>query len=181
VYFLVRTSHPLTGKELGEVEAAVVTALPPASVRVERLEAVMREQTAPLRAVQAMCAMLFALGAGLGAIGIRASMRLSVATRLREMGIRAALGASRGRLVASVLEESAIAGGVAAALGIAIGVLASHALATVIVGVGRAQTVWQVAIGLAVPALVVAASAVSAFRATRVEPSVLLSDWRGQI
>ena len=109
--------------------------------------------------------------AGIGIYGILAG---SVTERTREIGVRAALGASRANLLALVLRD----GMRLTALGIAIGLcgaaLASQALGALLFGVSRLDPVTYLAMILLLGLVSGIACLTPAWRATRVDPSLTL-------
>lgn len=115
-----------------------------------------------------------ALGLALAAIGLYGLVSLVSARRTREIGIRVALGATRGELVRLLLGRGAslaLAGGV---LGIAGGVVAGHLLESQLHGVTAADP-WSLVLGVAVLASVsLAANVVPAWRGARVDPTIAL-------
>jgi putative ABC transport system permease protein len=117
----------------------------------------------------------FALAAlVLAAAGIYGVISGSVAERTREIGVRAALGASRGDILMLITRQ----GMTLTALGTAIGLLgamgASQAIVTLLFGVSRLDPVTYV--GVIVLLLVVSTLAcwVPAWRASRVDPAITL-------
>jgi predicted permease len=112
-------------------------------------------------------AALALLLAGLGVYGV---MAYSVAAREREFGIRAALGASRGRVMALVLRQ----GMVTALAGAAVGLLAAWGAMRVLAGLLVGVTPHDAATFIAAPLILLVVSGlaclVPARRATRVEP-----------
>lgn len=120
---------------------------------------------------QALVLLTFALAALLlSAVGVYAVVAFSVARRVREVGIRMALGAQRGDVIALVMGSNL--GGVVAGviLGLAGALFAGRLLQGVIPGVSPAD---PLALGGAVTVLVAAAALAAllpARRATRVDP-----------
>ena len=117
----------------------------------------------------------FALAAlVLGATGIYGVLAGSVAERTREIGVRSALGASRGDIVALVLGQGLSLTAVGIAIGSMCAAAASAALVTLLFGVSRLDP----ATYLAMIALLVVVSAIAccipAWRAARVDPSITL-------
>ena len=110
----------------------------------------------------------------LAAIGIYGVLAGSVAERTREIGVRAALGASRGNILALVLRQGLTLTGIGIAIGLGGAVAASGALATLLFGVTRFDSATYVS----VVALLLAVSAIAcwlpAWRATRVDPTITL-------
>ena len=118
------------------------------------------------------CFALVALA--LAATGIYGVLSGSVAERLREIGVRAALGASRGSLLTLVLAEGMALSAIGIALGAAAAAAASRAAAAMLFEISPLD----VPTYAAVAALLVAVSAIAcwapAWRASRVDPSVML-------
>lgn len=105
-----------------------------------------------LMSVFSIVAAVFAL------LGIYGVMSRSVARRRREMGLRTALGASRGRVVWMVLVEACWIGVVGAVSGIGLAVAGSRLLERMIWGVARVDVATYGAVGgLLLVATVVAA------------------------
>ena len=110
----------------------------------------------------------------LAAIGIYGVLSLAVAQRRRELGIRMALGAERGGVLAMILGQAmsiAAAGGLIGAVG---ALLAGRALGSMLYGVTAADPVTYVACALVLAAAVFAAAIVPAARAMHVHPMVAL-------
>jgi len=110
----------------------------------------------------------------LAAIGIYGVLSLAVAQRRRELGIRMALGAERGGVLAMILAQAmsiAAAGGLIGAVG---ALFAGRALGSLLYGVSAADPATYVVCGLVLAAAVFAAAIVPAARATQVHPMVAL-------
>jgi putative ABC transport system permease protein len=117
----------------------------------------------------------FALAAlVLAAIGIYGVLSGSVTERMREIGVRSALGASRGNILALILRQGMTLTVVGAVIGLVGAVIASQALITLLFGVSRLDPVTY----LGVIALLLGVSAVAcwvpAWRAARVDPAITL-------
>jgi len=110
----------------------------------------------------------------LAAIGIYGVLSLAVAQRRRELGIRMALGAERGGVLAMILGQAmslaavgSVAGGVAA-------LMAGRALGSMLYGVTAGDPVTYIVCGLVLAVAVFAAAIVPAARATQVHPMIAL-------
>jgi putative ABC transport system permease protein len=110
----------------------------------------------------------------LAAIGVYGVLSYSVSSRLRDIGVRVALGADPGRVISLVLWE----GLRPAALGVAIGLVASVAIARLMQGVLPDAPPWDPRMIGAAGVIMLAVSAVAAFvparRASAVDPIAVL-------
>jgi putative ABC transport system permease protein len=112
----------------------------------------------------------------LSAIGIYGVLAFGVAQRVREFGIRQALGADRSSILSLVLAQGLRTAGVGILLGIAASVALSRLLESLLFGVTPADlTVFAGVIAL-LAAVAFAACYIPARRATRVDPMVALRD-----
>ena len=123
--------------------------------------------------------LLALFGAGalvLSAIGIYGVLAFGVAQRVREFGIRQALGADRARILSLVLTQGLRTAAVGVAIGLAAAVFLTRYLQTLLFGIGTHDT--MVFVLVPVVLLIVAALAcyVPARRATAVDPMVALRD-----
>lgn len=110
----------------------------------------------------------------LAAVGLYGVIDFSVSTRLREMGLRIALGAERGRILRLVFGRVFRQVAVGVVLGLALGALLARPLSATLFGVqGWDGLVTGVIVGTLVLTAAVAAL-VPALRAVRVDPVVTL-------
>jgi putative ABC transport system permease protein len=105
--------------------------------------------------------------AGSGIYGILAN---SVAERTREMGVRAALGASRGDLMGLVLRRGIALAGVGVVLGLFGAALASRAVASLLYGTSSLDPLTYAAVAALLLVIAVIACVAPASRAARVDP-----------
>ena len=117
----------------------------------------------------------FALVAlALSATGIYGVLSGSVSERMRELGVRVALGASRGDVLALVVRQGMTLTGLGILIGLVGAALATQALVTLLFGISRLDPITYLGvIGLLV-AVSAMASWVPAWRAARVDPAVTL-------
>jgi putative ABC transport system permease protein len=116
------------------------------------------------------------LAAVLALVGIYSVLSFSVSRRVREIGVRMALGAARGSVVALVLRQSLVLVGTGLVAGVFLAALLSRLLRTMLFEVkpGDPATIAWTAALVAVAAL--AASYIPARRASRIDPTVALRD-----
>jgi predicted permease len=149
---------------LGDVQAAPLTTI---SQELER--SIARERLA-----SGIALLLAALVVTIGCVGIYALMTHDVTRRQREFGVRLTLGATAGRLVATVLRDGAAIVAPALAIALPVQLATSRLLASQLYGVDPRDlpTLFSVAVLLSI----VAMSAV--FRparvASRIDPTTLL-------
>jgi predicted permease len=128
------------------------------------------------RTPMVLLALFGAVALVLSAIGIYGVLAFGVAQRVREFGIRQALGADRGSILSLVLKQ----GLWTASIGIAIGLLASALLTrylqTLLFGVGSHDVTVFVAVPILLLMVAAAACYVPARRATTVDPMTALRD-----
>ena len=172
VELVIRADLPIDDvRALVEREAAA------AGLRVARVATIdaliwrtLRERTA----LRGMIGGFALFGTALAALGLYAVLAFATRRRTAEYGLKLALGANGPRLVREVLRDAlaiALPGVVLGALG---GVLAVRALSSWLYGVTAADPLTWVAVAVATVALVLAASALPARRASRVSPMLAL-------
>jgi putative ABC transport system permease protein len=107
----------------------------------------------------------------LAAIGIYGVLAGSVSERTREIGVRAALGASRRDIVAMIVRQGMTMTGAGVAIGLIGAALASRALVTLLFGTSRLDPVTYGGVVVVLLATSLGACALPAWRAARVDPS----------
>jgi putative ABC transport system permease protein len=114
------------------------------------------------------------LAIGLAAIGLYGALSYSVSQRRRELGVRAALGATRGALVALVLREGVLVTLAGVALGMAAATLLTGLMTRLLFGTSPLDAL-SFSLGPALLVLVgMAASLVPALRAASTDPAKVL-------
>ncbi|HUQ80513.1 MAG TPA: ABC transporter permease [Gemmatimonadaceae bacterium] len=114
---------------------------------------------------------LFALAAlALAAAGIYGILAGSVAERSREIGVRAALGATRGDIVSLVLGQGMRLTVVGILIGVVAATVATRALTTMLFGISRLDPVTYAGVVVLLGVTAAVACAVPAWRAARVDP-----------
>ncbi|MDA8015949.1 MAG: ADOP family duplicated permease [Thermoanaerobaculia bacterium] len=146
--------------------------------RVGTLSDSFDRQTARSRFGSVLMTLFALLSLALASIGIYGVMAYRVNARVRELGIRIALGADRGRLVRSVLREGLLTAG----LGLTVGGFAAWTvgrwigLDEVLYGVDPADPLLLVPAALLLAGIAAAACSLPALRASRVDPMVVLRE-----
>ncbi len=148
--------------------AAVAPGVPLATVRT--MDDVVATSTRLSRLISSLSVVFAILAAALAVLGVYSVLSYAVAQRAREFAIRAAVGASRGRLVTMVLREGALVSGAGIVIGTALALQASGLLRRLLYGVSETDPIvfGVAAVGLA--AVAAAGYLVPAARAAKADP-----------
>jgi putative ABC transport system permease protein len=110
----------------------------------------------------------------LAATGIYGVLSGSVTERTREIGVRLALGASRGDILALVVRQGMTLTGLGVVIGLSGALVASQAIVTMLFGISRLDPITYLSVIGLVMGVSVIACWVPARRATKVDPLVAL-------
>ncbi len=110
----------------------------------------------------------------LAAIGIYGLMSYSVEQRMQEIGIRVALGAGRGKVLAMIVRQGMTLAGVGVVLGLGVAYGVTRLLATLLFGIKARDPATFAAVAAAVAMVSLAATLAPARRAAAVAPSEAL-------
>jgi putative ABC transport system permease protein len=118
---------------------------------------------------------LSSVGLLVGGIGVVAIMMISVTERTREIGVRKALGATRGTILWQFLVEAVTLTGVGAAVGVALGILVAIGVRTAWPSIPASTSWGSVAAALSISAFTgILFGMLPAVRAARLDPVVAL-------
>jgi predicted permease len=157
---IAATARELAARLTPTIPAPVVTTMDEvlnASISAERMMAL-------LAVFFAGCALLVT------GIGLYGTLAYSTARRTNEIGIRMALGAQRGGVIALVFRENAMIAVLGSAGGLIAAILASRALASFLYNTSPRDPWVLVTSVFALAAIATAASLLPALRAARIEP-----------
>ena len=110
----------------------------------------------------------------LATVGIYGVLSYTVTQRTHEIGLRMALGASRGRVLNMVLSHAIKLAAVGIVLGVIAALAATRMLTTLLFHISRTDPVTYIAIAAILTGVAMLASYLPARRATRVDPMVAL-------
>jgi putative ABC transport system permease protein len=159
---------PSIRREVREAEPGVVVS------SVKTLDGIMADASAQPRAQTVVLVALTTLSVVMAAVGLYSVVAFSVAQRTNEIGVRVALGASRGHILRLLLREGLTIGLVGLAIGAAAAVATVRLLQSSLFGVSPGDPRSFALAALILIAVAAIASFVPARRAARVDPLVAL-------
>jgi ABC-type antimicrobial peptide transport system permease subunit len=134
------------------------------------LEGMVREATVETRFYAAVLALFGGVGLLLAAVGVYGVVAQSVTERMREFGVRIALGATGARLLRMVLVQTAAALATGAAVGVATATYVTPLVQSWLFGVQPNDTSTLVSVGVGFVAIGLAAAWRPASLAARADP-----------
>ena len=128
-------------------------------------------QTSPRRTQTAVLGLFAGMAMLLAAIGVHGLLAFGVSQRRQEIGVRIALGASRGRVLRLVLGESTVLAGIGCVVGLALAYAAARGFDALLAGV-RPNDPWTYGGAILITAVMtLTGSLVPAVRAVNVDPA----------
>jgi predicted permease len=157
---------------------ASVTAIDPEQpiAQVREMDDWIERSLQPRRAPTVLLSLFGATALALAAIGIYGVLAFSVTQRLREFGIRQALGAGGRSIVSMVVREGVSTAATGLAIGVVGAIVLGQAMRSLLVGVAPSDPVVLACAAVTLLAAAAAAAWIPARRATRVDPIVILRD-----
>jgi len=141
-------------------------------VRVATMDALLATSQAERRFALILFEAFGAVALVLAAVGIYGILSGSVTERMREIGVRAALGASRRNILALVLRQGMTLTGIGVVLGLAGAVAASQAIMSLLFGISRLDPITYIGVIALLTSVSAIACWVPAWRAAQVDPSI---------
>lgn len=173
---VVRTSGQPLALAAG-IRRAVHDADPTQAVSgVRTLEEDVSKVLAPSRLRAVLVTTVAAIAVALAAIGLYGLLAYVVNQRMHEIGVRLALGATREGIFWAFFNQGARLVMVGLALGLAVGLWLSRLVSTFVFGITAGDPTTYVTASAVFVVVAVAAVAVPALRAARVEPIMALRD-----
>ncbi|MBA2304851.1 MAG: ABC transporter permease [Acidobacteria bacterium] len=155
---------------------AAVRSVDPAQpvVRLTSLDALLSRSTAARRFALVVFSVFGGIALVLAVTGLYSALARSVVERTREIGVRAALGASRGEIIRMFLGQGIAMTGVGVLIGVAGAVVATRLLETLLFGTTRLDPITYAAVIALFGIVASAASCIPAVRAVRIDPAITL-------
>jgi len=141
---------------------------------IDTMEHIVAEAVARQRFSMLLLGLFATLALLLASVGIYGVMSYSVAQRTHEIGIRIALGATRGDVLQMTIKQGLKLVGSGMILGLAAAFLLTRVLQTLLFGISATDPVTFFGISLVLLAVAILASYIPALRATNVDPLVAL-------
>jgi putative ABC transport system permease protein len=173
VYMVVQPSNgaaealtPLVRRVVARIDQDV-------PVRRDRtIETLAIQSTAGYRFRATMVGSFAALALVLAMVGVFGVLAYSVQQRRREIGVRIALGANAMQVMSLVFRDAGVMIATGAIAGIALAVFASRLIAAFLFGVDPLDPLTFVAVPVVILLTAIAAAAIPAWRASRIDPAV---------
>ena len=173
--FVVR-SQRAPGEMAAALERALSGIAPNVPITVESWPDSLADELFPARAATVALGVMGLLAAMLAVTGIFGMAAYSVSRRMKELGIRVALGARRTQVMSAAVGRPMVLLGVGSALGLLAGMLAGRLLGQIVYQANPRDPVVVGGTLLTMALLGIAASAIPAWRALAVDPSKLLRE-----
>ncbi len=175
VDLVIRSRAPLAALTLS-VKAAIAGVNPNSGLALWSLETRIHESLLRERLMATLSGFFGGLAALLATIGLYGVMSYMVARRRNEIGIRMALGASRGAVLALIMREAAWLVGVGVAVGTVLAIALARTADTLLFGMRPGDPVSLLLAAGSLAAVAAVASWLPARRAAGLEPTIALRD-----
>jgi predicted permease len=172
--FVIRTSGD-PASVAGAVKNAIWSVDPNQPiVRVMAMDHMIVTSEAERRFVLILFAVFGSVALVLAAVGIYGVLSGSVNERMREIGVRAALGASRHDILRLVLRDGLYLAGLGMSIGLAGAAASTQVMQSLLFGISRLDPWTYIGVVVLLAAVAAIACAAPAWRASRVDPSITL-------
>jgi predicted permease len=156
------------------VEQKIRSLNPEIALKTTTMHAIISDSIATPRFRTFLVATFAAVALLLAMAGVYGVMSYLVTQRTSELGLRMALGSSPSEVVRLVLSRAALLAALGLAGGIALAIAGSRLLASLLFGVKATDVLGYAAAAGAIAAITLAAAAIPAWRAARIDPAIAL-------
>ena len=157
------------------VRDAIQRSMPDQAIEeIQSMASLVEEDVAPSRLNATLFGAFALLALVIAAVGVLSALAFSVSRRVREFGVRMALGAEPGSVLRNVLGEGVLLVGIALVVGGFSALYLGRFLAGLLYGVEPLDPVTVIAAAGVLSVVALAAALVPALRAVRVDPSEAL-------
>jgi predicted permease len=173
IHIIVRSAEPASlAGPIRQALLAVDSQQP--LFEVESMDEIVGDAVSQRRTIMLLIAVFALLGLLLSAVGVYGVFAYSVSQRTQEMGIRLALGASRGRLLRLVIGQAAKLIFIGGVLGIGSALWAGRFLSSALVGVSSHDAISLCGAWISMTSLGLIASFIPAVNAAKTDPNAVL-------
>lgn len=159
----------------GDLRRIVASMNPDVPVsEVQTFSAVVSQSLEAPRSIMWLFIIFAAVAVVLGVVGVYGVISYGVAQRVREIGVRIALGAAQRDVMWLVLKEGGQLALIGVALGTGVAILATHVISSLLFAVSTTDSLTYGAAGVLLVVVALAATWVPARRAAKVDPMVAL-------
>lgn len=141
-----------------------------AAQRIAPMTEVVADALAPDRFLTTLLGLFAGVTLVLAVVGLYGVISVSVGARLRELGVRMALGAEAGSIGGLVVRRAVVLAGVGVAVGVGLALVGAPVVGSLLYGVRATDPVTFVGVAVLLVAVAAGAAAVPAWRAARVDP-----------
>ena len=145
-------------------------------VRLREMDAVFAESIRRPRLLAQLFGAFAGLALLLAAVGTYGVLSYMVAERRREIGVRIALGASRSSVIRLVMKQGLEAAVIGVVVGVAGAFAANRMIASLLFGVQPTDAATMAGVIATISTVAAVASWLPAWRASRLDPNVVLRD-----
>ena len=173
--YVVRTERPKSPTLVREVQQAVWSvngSLPVANIR--SMDEIMSASMAQTSFALVMLGIAAAVALLLGVVGIYGVIAYVASQRIKEIGIRIALGAMTRDVTGLFLRQGLLLAGIGIVIGLVAAGFATRVMSTLLFGVRALDPLTYIAVAVALGVTALLASYIPAARAARVAPAVAL-------
>jgi putative ABC transport system permease protein len=143
-------------------------------IRIATMESLLAQSEAQRRFALILFEVFALVALTLAATGLYGVLSGSVTERMREIGVRSALGASRSNILALVVRQGMTLTVVGVVIGVTGAVAASQAITTLLFGISRLDPITYVGVMAVLLGVSGIACSIPAWRAARVDPAITL-------
>jgi ABC-type antimicrobial peptide transport system permease subunit len=174
-YFLVRSNLPLAGLR-EDLKRTIAKQSPAIIVQFKSFAAQVQESLLRERLMATLSGFFGGLACLLATVGLYGVVSYLVARRRNEIGVRIALGATRGTVMSLVLREATVLLAAGVGVGVGLAIALGRAASSLLYGLKAYDPISIAVAALFLGIVAIGASILPAYRAARLEPMLALRE-----
>jgi putative ABC transport system permease protein len=174
-YFLVRSNLPMAGLR-EDLKRTIAKQSPAIIVEFKSFAAQLQESLMRERLMATLSGFFGGLACLLATVGLYGVVSYLVARRRNEIGVRIALGATRGSVMSLVLREATVLLAAGVSVGVGLAIALGRAASSLLYGLKAYDPISIVVAALFLGVVAIGASILPAYRAARLEPMLALRE-----